>query len=212
MGPAGRYADREMRAALAELRMTAPPGAIARYAHAADRLARLRSAWEDAGSPATAVGSPRTGHRPSPVGGTPPDGSVRDPTGGGVRHQSGAWAIQVRRPSGAGPQGDAARVPGRPDRPPACRWTPMTPPRGRSASVPGDGPAARATRLAVAHVLYVDDDDERDRWRSNLAQCEAALLDGAFAAASGDDRPGRCAGVARRRNVDRPEHAGQSGA
>jgi hypothetical protein len=46
-------------------------------------------------------------------------------------------------------------------------------------AVPGDGPAARACRQAVAHVLYLDDDDhERDRWRSNLAQCEAALLDG----------------------------------
>ena len=47
-------------------------------------------------------------------------------------------------------------------------------------AVPADGAAARATRVAVAHVLYVDDDDERDRWRSNLAQCEAALLDGGF--------------------------------
>jgi hypothetical protein len=46
------------------------------------------------------------------------------------------------------------------------------------ASVPGDGAATRATRLAVAHVLYVDDDAERDRWRSNLAACEASLLDG----------------------------------
>ena len=42
----------------------------------------------------------------------------------------------------------------------------------------GDGPAAEACRRAVAHVLYLDDDDERDRWRSVLAQCEAALLDG----------------------------------
>ena len=45
-------------------------------------------------------------------------------------------------------------------------------------AVPGDGPAAHACRRAVAHVLYLDDDDERDRWRSVLAQCEAALLDG----------------------------------
>ena len=46
-----------MRDALAPLGMLAPPGAVSRYAHAADRLARLRSAWEDAGSPATASGS-----------------------------------------------------------------------------------------------------------------------------------------------------------
>jgi hypothetical protein len=57
MGPAGRYAEREMRAALAQVKIAPPPGAIARYAHAADRLSRLRSEWEDAGSPATAVGS-----------------------------------------------------------------------------------------------------------------------------------------------------------
>ena len=56
MGPAGRYAEREMRAALAQVGMAPPPGAVARYAHAADRLAALRRAWEDAGSPATAVG------------------------------------------------------------------------------------------------------------------------------------------------------------
>ncbi len=57
LGPAGRYADREMRAALVALRTTPPPGAVARYAHAADRLAALRRAWQDAGSPATASGS-----------------------------------------------------------------------------------------------------------------------------------------------------------
>src|SRR4051812_5264595 len=57
LGSAGRYADREMRAALARLAMTPPPGAVARYAHAADRLSLLRTAWEDSGSPATAVGS-----------------------------------------------------------------------------------------------------------------------------------------------------------
>jgi hypothetical protein len=45
-------------------------------------------------------------------------------------------------------------------------------------AVPGDGAVARATRLAVAHVLVVEDDDDRNRWRPNLAQCEAALLDG----------------------------------
>ena len=45
-------------------------------------------------------------------------------------------------------------------------------------AVPGDGPAAQACRCAVAHVLFLDDDAERDRWRSNLARCEAALLDG----------------------------------
>jgi hypothetical protein len=45
-------------------------------------------------------------------------------------------------------------------------------------AVPADSPAAHACRRAVAHVLYLDDDDERDRWRSNLAACEAALLDG----------------------------------
>jgi len=45
-------------------------------------------------------------------------------------------------------------------------------------AVPGDGPAAQACRRAVAHVLYVDDDDERERWRGLLAQCESALLDG----------------------------------
>jgi hypothetical protein len=33
-------------------------------------------------------------------------------------------------------------------------------------AVPGDGAVARATRLAVAHVLAVEDYDERDRWRS----------------------------------------------
>ena len=57
LGPAGRYAQREMTAALSRVGMTPPPGAVARYAHAADRLAALRRAWEDAGSPATAVGS-----------------------------------------------------------------------------------------------------------------------------------------------------------
>ena len=46
-----------MPAALARSGLRAPPGAIARYAHAADRLAGLSRAWEDAGSPATAVGS-----------------------------------------------------------------------------------------------------------------------------------------------------------
>jgi hypothetical protein len=56
MGPAGRYAQREMTAALAELRMTPPPGSVARYAHACDRLSLLRK-WEDAGSPATTTGS-----------------------------------------------------------------------------------------------------------------------------------------------------------
>ena len=35
-------------------------------------------------------------------------------------------------------------------------------------AVGGDGAASHASRLAVAHVLYLDDDDERDRWRSNL--------------------------------------------
>jgi hypothetical protein len=45
-------------------------------------------------------------------------------------------------------------------------------------AVPGDGAVARARRLAVAHVLAVDDDDERNRWRSILAACESALLDG----------------------------------
>src|SRR4051812_23198130 len=57
MGPAGRYAQREMVAALAELRMTPPPGSVARYAHACDRLSLLRRAWDDAGSPATTTGS-----------------------------------------------------------------------------------------------------------------------------------------------------------
>ena len=57
LGSAGRYAEREMRDALARLGMAAPPGAVSRYAHTADRLARLRAAWEDAGSPATASGS-----------------------------------------------------------------------------------------------------------------------------------------------------------
>ena len=57
LGPAGRYADREMRAALEAMGMTPPPGSVARYAHAADRLEALRKAWEGAGSPATAVGS-----------------------------------------------------------------------------------------------------------------------------------------------------------
>jgi hypothetical protein len=57
LGPAGRYAQTEMRNALAALGMTPPPGSVARYAHAADRLAVLRTAWEGAGSPATAVGS-----------------------------------------------------------------------------------------------------------------------------------------------------------
>jgi hypothetical protein len=46
-----------MTTALAAVGMTPPPGSVARYAHAADRLAVLRKAWEDAGSPATAVGS-----------------------------------------------------------------------------------------------------------------------------------------------------------
>jgi hypothetical protein len=45
-------------------------------------------------------------------------------------------------------------------------------------AVPGEGPAARATRLAVAHVLALDDGDERERWRDLLARCEALLLDG----------------------------------
>jgi hypothetical protein len=54
---AGRYAQREMTSALAALGMSPPPGSVARYAHAADRLAALRKAWEDAGAPATAVGS-----------------------------------------------------------------------------------------------------------------------------------------------------------
>ena len=45
-------------------------------------------------------------------------------------------------------------------------------------AVPGDGPAASATRLEVAHVLALPDGPDRDRWRENLAQCEAALLDG----------------------------------
>jgi len=44
-------------------------------------------------------------------------------------------------------------------------------------AVPGDGPAARATRLAVAHVLALDG-PARERWRANLAICEASLLDG----------------------------------
>jgi hypothetical protein len=57
LGPAGRYAQREMTSALAALGMMAPPGSVAHYAHGADRLAALRKAWEDAGSPATAVGS-----------------------------------------------------------------------------------------------------------------------------------------------------------
>src|SRR4051812_15203696 len=57
LGPAGEYARRQMVAALDDLRIAPPPGSVARYAHAADRLAALRRAWEDAGSPATAVGS-----------------------------------------------------------------------------------------------------------------------------------------------------------
>ena len=57
MGPAGRYAQTEMRNALAALGMTPPPGSVARYAHYADRLAALHRAWEDLGAPATAVGS-----------------------------------------------------------------------------------------------------------------------------------------------------------
>jgi hypothetical protein len=57
LGPAGEYARREMSAALSALAMAPPPGAVSRYAHAADRLSLLRKAWEDAGSPATAVGS-----------------------------------------------------------------------------------------------------------------------------------------------------------
>ena len=57
LGPAGRYAQRKMTSAVAAIGMTPPPGSVARYAHAADRLAVLRKAWEDAGSPATAVGS-----------------------------------------------------------------------------------------------------------------------------------------------------------
>lgn len=47
MNPAGRYAEREMRAALAQVNIAPPPGAVARYAHAADRLSLLRKAWED---------------------------------------------------------------------------------------------------------------------------------------------------------------------
>jgi hypothetical protein len=57
LGPAGEHARRQMVAALDNLRMEAPPGAVARYAHAADRLAMLRKVWEAMGSPATAVGS-----------------------------------------------------------------------------------------------------------------------------------------------------------
>ena len=82
-------------------------------------------------------------------------------------------------------------------------------------AVPGDGPAAHACRRAVAHVLFLDDDDERDRWRSILAQCEAALLDG-----TPPPRPGMVnLDVARalaeaerslRRRNRRPERAGQS--
>ena len=49
LGPAGRYAQTEMRNALATIGMTPPPGSVARYAHAADRLATLRTAWENAG-------------------------------------------------------------------------------------------------------------------------------------------------------------------
>ena len=54
LGPAGRYADREMRAALEALGMTPPPGSVARYARAADRLeafagrgTRPLRAWQD---------------------------------------------------------------------------------------------------------------------------------------------------------------------
>jgi len=64
-------------------------------------------------------------------------------------------------------------------------------------AVPGDGPAAQATRLAVAHVLALDDGPEHDRWRRNLAACEAALLDGDSAPAPRDDGRGRRGGVAR---------------
>jgi len=62
--PNGEYARREMTAALARLGMTPPPGAVARYAYAANRLAALRGAWQDAGSPAR-----RSGHanRSSPI-------------------------------------------------------------------------------------------------------------------------------------------------
>jgi hypothetical protein len=37
--------------------MTPPPGSVSRYAHAADRLAKLRAEWERLGSPATSSGS-----------------------------------------------------------------------------------------------------------------------------------------------------------
>ena len=43
-------------------------------------------------------------------------------------------------------------------------------------AVPGDGPAAHACRLAVAMVLHLDDGAERDRWRSQLVQAEAAFV------------------------------------
>lgn len=45
-------------------------------------------------------------------------------------------------------------------------------------AVPGEGEAARAARLAVCHVLVLDDGPRRDLWRLKLGDAEAALLDG----------------------------------
>ena len=45
-------------------------------------------------------------------------------------------------------------------------------------AVPGDSAVSRACRLAVAHVLALPDGPARERWRANLAICEASLLDG----------------------------------
>ena len=105
--------------------------------------------------------------------------------------------LQDGRPSRTGPQGVSARYPGRPDRPPAFRWT-LTPPRARARAVPGDCPAARAMRLAVAHVLYLDDGDARQRWRVySLRARRRSVLD-ARRATSRDDRRGSCGRCARR--------------
>src|SRR4051794_21953730 len=175
MGPAGEYARREMTAALAQVKIAPPPGAISRYAHAADRLARLRSAWEDAGSPATAVGSREqvTAH--------PLLAELRL-TEASVTQLAEACGIRRRR------VGSSTATTGRPTarrrRPgPWLLWltecAPMTPNDAAAravAAIAGNGRPAHACRLAIAHVLALDDGFERERWRGLLAESEAALL------------------------------------